>query len=216
MGTTGAYQRSQHREREHAIALQHLRGVWYLDHFHRDFAERGVSVEHPHALHDAFMAESVLQLLEEGTQDTRIVVASHNIHIQKTPITNDGVIGLLPGGYHLAEALGDDYMSIAATSYRGRTARMHMDPAHPLGFEVRNLPLPPPAEGSVEAALATEAPLAVADLRAARLGIHDAESFQRMRMEDYFMDVPVFDAFDAVAYIPDTSCTAYVGEPIAA
>ena len=47
----------------------------------------------------------------------------------------------------------------------------------------------------------------VADLRAARPGIHDAESFRRMRMEDYFMDVPVFDAFDAVAFIPWTSCT---------
>ncbi len=67
--------------------------------------------------------------------------------------------------------------------------------------------LPPLAEGSVEAAFATEAPLTIANLRAAHPVVHDALSFQRMRMEDYFMDVSVFDAFDAVACIPQTSCT---------
>jgi hypothetical protein len=40
---------------------------------------------------------------------------------------------------------------------RGRTARMHMDPEHPLGFEVRDLPQPPPAGGSIEAAFTTGA-----------------------------------------------------------
>jgi len=215
MEATGAYQRGKHRGREHAAALLHLRGAWYLDHFQRDFAGRGLSVEHPHALHDAFMAESVLGLLEDGMPDARIVVASHNIHIQKTRIATDGAIGLLPGGYHLAGALGDDYVAIAATSNRGRTARMQVDPEHPLGVEVRDLPLPPPADGSVEAAFAAEAPLTVADLRAARPNVHDAESSRRMRMEDYFVDVSVFDAFDAVACVPDTSCTAYVAEPLA-
>jgi erythromycin esterase len=41
----------------------------------------------------------------------------------------------------------------------------------------------------------------------ASLGTNDAGAFQRMRMEDYFMNVPVFDAFDAMAHIPQTSCT---------
>jgi erythromycin esterase len=80
-----------------------------------------------------------------------------------------------------------------------------MDPEHQLGFEVRDLPLPPPASGSVEAAFATESPLVVADLRAARPGVHDSGSFQRMRMEDYFMEVLIFDAFDAVACVTSTS-----------
>jgi erythromycin esterase len=148
------------------------------------------------------MAECVLRLLEDSTQDTRIVVACDNIHIQRTQVIQDGVIGLFPGGYHLAQALGDDYVAIAATSNHGRTARMHMDPEHPLGFEVRDHPLPPPASGSVEAAFATESPVTIAEVRAARPAVHDAESFQRMRMEDYFVEVPVFEAFDAVACIP--------------
>jgi erythromycin esterase len=205
MEMTGACQRGKHRGREHATALQRLRGVWHLDNFHRDFAGRGVSTEHPHTLHDAFMAESVLRFLEDGTEDTRIVVAYHNIHIQKTPVKHEGIVPLLPGGYHLAQVLGDDYVAIAVTSNRGRTARVQMDPEHPLGFEVRDLPLPPPADGSVEAAFATESPLVVADLRAARPGVVDAGSFQRVRMEDYFMDVPVFEAFDAIACVTYTS-----------
>jgi erythromycin esterase len=205
METMGAYQRSQQRAEEHASALQHLRSAWHLDHLHRDVAGRGMAVGS--ASRDAFMAESVLRLLEDGTPNTRIVVASHNIHIQRTPETHDGPFGIFPQGYHLAQALGNDYIAIAATSKRGRTARIHPDPTHPQGFEIFDRPLPPLADGSVEAAFAAEAPLTIADLRAARPDIYDAETFQRMRMEDYFMDVPVFDAFDTIVSIPETSCT---------
>jgi erythromycin esterase len=154
------------------------------------------------------MAEAVLRLLENGTSNTRIVVACHNIHIQKTPIALKGAVGLFPLGYQLAAALGDDYVAIAATNSGGRTAKMQMNADHPSGFEVLDRPLPPLADGSVEAAVATDYALTVADLRAARPQVHDAESFQRMRMEDYFTDVPVFDAFDAVACISGTTCAA--------
>jgi len=205
METMSAYQRGQHRAQEHTTALQHLRGAWHLDHLHRDVAGRGLSVGS--ASRDAFMAETVLQLLEEGSADTRIVVASHNIHIQRTPETHDGPFGIFSQGYHLAQALRDDYVAIAVTTNGGRTARIQPNPEHPQGFEILDRALPPLAEGSVEAAFATEAPLTIADLRAAHPVVHDALSFQRMQMEDYFMDVSVFDAFDAVAYIPQTSCT---------
>ena len=135
------------------------------------------------------------------------MVASHNIHIQRTAESQDGPCGIFPQGYHLARALGDDYIAIAATSNGGRTARIQPNPGHPQGFAILDRPLPPLVEGRIEAAFATEAALTVADLRAARPSIHDAESFRRMRMEDYFMDVPVFDAFDVVACVPETSCT---------
>jgi erythromycin esterase len=200
-----AWQASHHRGREHATALWHLRGAWHLDHLHRDVAGRGLAVAD--AARDTFMAESVLRLLGDGPPDLRVVVASHNIHLQKTPITGDGAFGHFPQGYHLAQALGADYLAIAATSLRGRTAQIQPDPTHPRGFHIEDLPLPPAADGSLEAALATQAPLAIADLRAARPAVDDGESFGRLRMEGYFTDVPVFDAFDAVAAIPHTSCT---------
>lgn len=208
MEAMAAWQASQDHGREHATALWHLRGVWHLDHLHRDVAGRGLAVAD--AARDAFMAESVLRLLEDGPPDLRVVVASHNIHLQKTPIAGDGAFGHFPQGYHLAQALGGGYVAIGATSNHGRTAQIHPDPAHPLGFQVDDLPLQPAADGSIEAALATRAALAIADLRAARPSVGDAESFRRQRMEGYFTDVPVFDAFDAVAYIPHTSCTDYV------
>jgi erythromycin esterase len=205
MESMATWQASQDRGREHATALWHLRGVWHLDHLHRDVAGRGLAVAD--AARDAFMAESVLRLLEDAPPDLRVVVASHNVHLQKTPLQGDGPFGHFPQGYHLAQALGDDYVAIAATSNHGRTAQIQPDPTHPLGFQIQDLPLPPPADGSVEAALATRAALAIADLRAARPDVGDAESFGRLRMEGYFTDVPVFDAFDAVAAIPHTSCT---------
>jgi erythromycin esterase len=207
MESMAAWQASQ----EHATALWDLRGAWHLDHLHRDVAGRGLAVAD--AARDAFMAESVLRLLEDAPPDLRVVVAAHNIHLQKTPLQGDGPFGHFPQGYHLAQALGDDYVAIAATSLRGRTAQIQPDPTHPLGFQIQDLPLPPPADGSLEAALATQAPLAIADLRAARPAIGDAASFGRLRMEGYFTDVPVFDAFDAVAAIPHTSCTQQATHP---
>ena len=205
MESMAAWQASQHRGCEHATALWDLRGAWHLDHLHRDVAGRGLQVAD--AARDTFMAESVLRLLEGGPPDLRVVVASHNVHLQKTPITGDGAFGHFPQGYHLAQALGEDYVAIAATSNHGRTAQIQPDPEHPRGFQIQDLALPPVADRSVEAALATQAPLAIADLRAARPGVDDAESFGRLRMEGYFTDVPVFDAFDAVAAIAETSCT---------
>jgi erythromycin esterase len=207
MESMAAWQASQ----EHATALWHLRGVWHLDHLHRDVAGRGLQVAD--AARDAFMAESVLRLLEDGPPELRVVVASHNIHLQKTPIVSDGAFGHFPQGYHLAQALGADYLAIAATSTGGRTAQIQPDPEHPRGFQIQDLLLPPAAGGSLEAALATPAPLTIADLRAARPAIGDAESIGRLRMEGYFHDVPVFDAFDAVAAIPQTSCTQQATHP---
>jgi erythromycin esterase len=205
MESMAAWQASHHRGQEHATALWHLRGAWHLDHLHRDVAGRGLPLAD--AARDTFMAESVLRLLEGGPPDLRVVVAAHNVHLQKTPITGDGAFGHFPQGYHLAQALGEDYVAIAATSNHGRTAQIQPDPEHPRGFQIQDLALPPAADGSVEAALVTQAPLAIADLRAARPGVGDAESFGRLRMEGYFTDVPVFDAFDAVAAIAQTSCT---------
>lgn len=200
METMAATQRGSQHQHEHAAALRHLGHAWRLDHFHRDVAGRGLPVGS--ASLDACMAEAVLHLLEDAPE-ARIVLALHNVHIRKVP----HAAGLFPAGYHLAQALGDDYLAIAVTGGRGRTGRVRPAAERP-GFEVSDVPLPPLTEHSIETALDTEAALTIADLRAAR-DIGDAESFQQTRMEDYFMDVPVFDAFDAIARVPETSCTGY-------
>jgi hypothetical protein len=67
-------------------------------------------------------------------------------------------------GHHLAQALGDDYVAIAATSNRARTARIQPDSGHALGFKIFDRALQLLVDGSVEAALPAEAPLIIADL----------------------------------------------------
>jgi hypothetical protein len=56
--------------------------------------------------------------------------------------------------------------------------------------------------------LAGNAPLAIADLR----GERDSD-VRRMRMEGYFLELSVVDAFDAVAWVPRSGVSGAVFEP---
>lgn len=194
--------RGDDRRREHSAALHHMRGAWRSDHTHRETTEYGI--ETASSTRDAFLAESVLRLLDEGGPDTRVVLACHNWHIQRTPVEQEGTYAMRPQGNHLAAELGDDYFAIGATSGTGDTAYWHHAPETRLGFEFRAMPLPPPEKDSIEAAFDTRHPLAVADLRAARSAVRDGDSVQKMRMVEYFLDLPVMDAFDAVAHVAET------------
>ncbi|PSK95920.1 erythromycin esterase [Murinocardiopsis flavida] len=194
--------RGGERRREHSSALHHLRGAWKLDHAHREIAEYGI--ESASSTRDAFLAESVLRLLDEGGPDTRVVVACHNWHIQRTEVEQEGPYVMRPQGNHLAAELGNDYVAIGVTSGTGDTGYFHGAPETPLGFEFRAMPLPPPEKNSIEAAFDTRHPLAVADLRAARGAVRDGDSVRGMRMVEYFLDLPVMAAFDAVAHVAQT------------
>jgi erythromycin esterase len=67
------------------------------------------------------MAETVRWHLEHSAPGTRVVLAAHNNHIQKTANEFAGAITALPMGQHLARMLGEDYVAIAAT----QSASMH-------------------------------------------------------------------------------------------
>lgn len=191
-------------ERAHATATHHLRGAWRVDLTHRAYSEAGMLAAS--ATRDAFLAESVLRLLAAGGPDTRIVVACHNWHIQRTVVHEDGQ-RIRPQGYHLAEALGPDYLAIAATGGYGRTTVAGLGSDGPL---FRAAPLPLPETGSIEAELADAvAAVTFADLRAARTAVAAPESVRGLRMADYFLDLPVLEAFDAVAYVPRIGPTDY-------
>jgi erythromycin esterase len=208
MESMAAYQRTRGRTREHDAALLRLRQAWRLDHVHRDLSGRGLMVSA--ASLDDSIAQSVLDLLRE-TPDARVVLALHNVHIHRAPIPHEGgATDLLSAGYHLGRELGSDYVSIGVTGGRGDTARVRPAPGSPQGFEVSRCALPPLPEDSVESAMPGGVPLTIADLRTAATEVEDASTFRRIRMEDYFMDVPIFSAFDAIAYVPETRPTAYV------
>jgi erythromycin esterase len=87
---------------------------------------------------------------------------------------------------------------VAVTAAAGVTTTRRADPDAPGGVRVVAAELPPPAAGSVEAALGGGA---VADL-AARRG---RPAPDRIRVLDAFQPVPVAEAYDLVAVLPRIS-----------
>lgn len=191
----------------HEVAMHHLRGARLVDQLHRANLTDGF--ESASTFRDQFIARSVERLLETGPPGTRVILAAHNWHIKKTPTLQDGAAPLLTAGYHLAAALGEGYRAIGLTHSLGRTAIAGPHPDDPADFAFIDAPLPEPAPDSIEAAFGTDAPWTLADLRAAAAEIDDAASFKTTRMSDYFLDEPVFDAFDAVANVSHTSTTDF-------
>ncbi|WP_019546277.1 erythromycin esterase family protein [Streptomyces sulphureus] len=178
-------------------AMAVLRGAWLVDHLQRDVSGRGLALGS--ASLDAFIAESVLRILAR-TPDSKIVLALHNVHLRTAPVAHDGPSGLFPAGYHLRRELGDGYLAIAATGGRGHVVSEPYDPDAPSGLRLFERALPPPQPDSIEAAFGDTAALTVADLRAA--DAEDAARFRKFRAQDEFLELPVFDALDAVAYLP--------------
>lgn len=199
MECVAGYHRSEGRKREQTAALRHLRSAWHLDHFQRDLSGAGLAVGTAEI--DRFAAETVLHLLAEEP-DARVVFALHNTHLRRTPIAHDGAFGLFPAGYHLAEALGGDYVAIGATSIGGRAADGRLNPEAPEGIEVHDVPLPPPERDCIESAFNGEAPLTIAPLAPEA---EDADTYRRIRMQGAFMQAPIFKAFNAIACVPATT-----------
>lgn len=122
-------------------AMSRLRGAWHVDHLHRDMAGLGLAVGT--ASLDAFMADSVLRRLEREP-DARIVLALHNAHIRTTPVEHNGPSGLFLVGYHLRNALGNDYLAIAATGKHGQSTTGAPNADEPSGLELTERDLPEP------------------------------------------------------------------------
>ncbi|WP_162788353.1 erythromycin esterase family protein [Amycolatopsis albispora] len=150
---------------EHLIARHHALGALRLDEHLREFTLLGT--EPPAKVvssRDVYHAETVRLLRRLHGPDARIVLMMHNAHIQRVPME------LLPGihadsaGTHLA---GPDYVAIAVTATVGTTTDTELNENAPQGFDVVPHPAGPPAEDSIEAAVAGEEPVLL-DLRAAR------------------------------------------------
>ncbi len=207
MERSASFHRGNGQGDRHEEALHHLRGAWMLDQLHRSNLTDGF--ESASTFRDAYIARSVQRILDTSPSGTRIVLAAHNWHIKKTLDVQENAAPLLTAGYHLAEALGDDYRAIAITHHGGRTAIVGPNPDDPEDIAFIDAPLPEPAADSIEAAFPTEVPWTLADLRAAASEVDDAKSFKTTRMSDYFLDDPAFEAFDAVALVSRTSTTGF-------
>lgn len=188
-------------QRQFDLAMHRIDGACATDYPFRGSADASVR--------EKYMAESVLWHLAQSP-GTRIVLAAHNAHIQKAPISAEAVD--LPMGRHLERALGNGYYALALTSVAGDTARMEPDASARLGFTVTPTPLEAPVSGSIEKAFADvqcemaeyERPPLMADLRAVDRAEYD-EGPQRIRIQESYLDVPVLDAFDGIICIPESS-----------
>ncbi|RII16071.1 Erythromycin esterase [Streptomyces sp. YIM 130001] len=185
---------------DHAVAVRRLEVAVHADYTFRAmsdlFAGRGLTADT--SAREKSMAESLLWHLEQQGPGARVVLAAHNAHILKSPISFGGHLTGLPMGQHLHEALGDEYFALGLTSAVGHTADMRPDEEAPFGFTVADTPLEAPEPGSIEAEFrAAGIGFGLAGLRAARSLGHLAGP-DRTRLQSAYLQVPVLDAFDAV------------------
>lgn len=175
------------------------------------FAGNGLTADT--SARDVYMAESVLWHLERTEPGARIVLAAHNAHIQKTPISFGGHLTGFPMGQHLSNALGDDYFALGLTSCGGHTAEMVRDERARFGFTIEHTALQPPEPGSVEAAFAAAGlGLSVTGLHQARTGTAaPASAPDRVRLQSTFLHTPVLDAFDGILHTPASTVTDGIG-----
>ncbi|MDP9791764.1 erythromycin esterase [Catenuloplanes nepalensis] len=142
---------------------------------------------------DAAMAETARMLLARGE---RLVIGAANSHLTRTPPSTAG-IELPTLGTHLAAYLGDDFVVIALTAATGRVLTRRRSSA-PEGVEIVEADLDSPADGSIEALLAADAPV-LADVR-------DVDAC-RTRVLDTYQDLPISAAYDFVACLPAVTPT---------
>lgn len=200
-------QQRRGRDVEHSEATHHLRGAWLLDQLHRSLLADGIEVAS--TFRDVYLAESVLRLLDQDPT-ARVVVAAHNWHIKKSPEPGEGYLDLFPGGFHLAEALGEDYRAIGLTSRGGRTGITNGEALDGSGaFLFQEAPIPPPEDNAIEVAFAEDTTATIVDLRTAPAAVEDAEKYPRMRMADYFLDQPALSAFDALITVTESNGTKH-------
>lgn len=160
---------------------------------------------------EKYMAASVLWHLARSP-GTRIVLAAHNAHVQRVPLSDSAKATAPPMGQHLARSLGAGYYALGLTSVAGYTAQVEPDASARLGFTVTPTPLESPPPGSIEKAFADvqcemteyERPPLLANLRAVDRDEYD-EGPQRMRIQESYLDVPVLDAFDGMICVPESS-----------
>lgn len=201
------HQRRCGRAAEHSAATHHLRGAVLLDQLHRSLLVDGIEVAS--TLRDVYLAESVLRLLEEDPS-VRVVVAAHNWHIKRSPEPGDGYLDLFPAGFHLAQALGEDYRTIGLTSRWGSTGITNGEALDGSGgFLFQEAPLPAPEDTAIEAAFPDDAAATMVDLRTVPEALAGATKYPRMRMADYFLDQPAMSAFDALVTVTEASGTKH-------
>ncbi|MCS7479605.1 erythromycin esterase family protein [Umezawaea endophytica] len=176
------------------VAVHRLVGAVSVDHTVRAVAElySGCGLPADMSAREVYLADSVRWHVDRGE---RVVVAAHNAHVQRVPVSHGGVASVVPMGQHLAAALGGEYFAVGFTSVGGETADTRWDDAAPFGFRVCPARLAAPEPGSLEEAFVGLGPVVV-DLRGS------PEGPVKFRMHGGYQRVVPRGAFDAVVSVP--------------
>lgn len=188
-------------------AVRQLDAALHTEHMFRAFNElfAGTGAEGDVTVRERFMAESLRWHLDRAEPGTRVVLAAHNTHVQKTPVQHGGELNALPLGQHLAQWFGDDYRALALTHTGARVPDMEPDGSADTGFRLVDTAMGPPGAGSPEAALHDAGladRVALADLRGSPRGQDGKPLLDRMRAQGQELPIPVPDAFDGVLCAP--------------
>jgi erythromycin esterase len=145
------------------VAAHHAEGALRIDLYLRELAAltAGRAPEPQSSSRDTYMAATV-RLLRRLHPGEKIVPMLHNGHLQRVPFSPMPGMTAPSAGTHLAAELGEKYFALALTAVSGTTTGLAPDPDGRLGFRMFEQALDAPAEGSVEAALAEDAPCVVA------------------------------------------------------
>jgi erythromycin esterase len=146
---------------------------------------------------DGAIADTVEWILR---REDRIVLAAHNGHIQRWPVTLPGMLPVTPMGMHLADRLGTDYLVIGTTTGTGQTLNASAE------FYTGTLftDMEPPRQGSLDALMAAscDGPFAT-DLR--RLPAADTTTVgavSQQRFGTFYSDLSPLDAYDVIVHLP--------------
>ncbi len=150
---------------------------------------------------DAAIAGTVEWILR---REERIVLAAHNGHVQRCPLTVAGVLPIpTTMGMHLADRLGEGYRVIGTTSGTGQTLSTGNEFYAGSLFQELQAPEPDSLDGLMAAS--HDGPFA-ADLRS--LSPSDAEIVQavsRQRIGAFYGELKPLDAFDVIVHLPHVS-----------
>ncbi len=163
---------------------------------------------------ELYLAESLRWHLDRLDPGTRVVLAAHNNHLQRTPIHMGDTLLALPMGLHLHRMLGDDYRPLAITHTAGHVPEMYPDGTGELGYTIADAALDTPEPGSVESHIfdagRDDEPLLI-DLRRASRELPAESLPDRVRAQSDYVHTPVVDAFDGAFVTPTVTTDDTVG-----
>ncbi len=192
------------------LARQHLRVAAQLDLQLRAVAALmgGDTAACEASIRDLTMADTVQWVLGK---EQRIIVLAHNGHIQKTPIaTPAGTTATVDTlGVHLADRLGQRYLTIGTTCGGGEIIAMRtvpgVDGSYDSELYIRDLP--PAGADTIDTALdSILCEVSLLELRGLDGPIASAiATAHRMRVQDQIVDLDVRRAFDLLIHVPRIS-----------